>query len=86
MPPHHALPDAYVTAHVLIRLLKERNSADLVQISAEPALLRKIGFGKHKGTLFSEAPADYLQWIVDKADFDADVTWTAKFWLQRAQG
>lgn len=86
MPPHRALPDAYVTAHVLIRLLKERNSADLVQISAEPALLRKIGFGKHKGTLFSEAPADYLQWIVDKADFDADVTWTAKFWLQRVEG
>ena len=86
MPPHRALPDAYVTAHVLIRLLKERNSADLVQISAEPALLRKIGFGKHKGMLFSEAPADYLQWIVDKADFDADVTWTAKFWLQRVQG
>ena len=83
MPPHRALPDAYVTAHVLIHLLKERSISDLVGISTEPALLRKFGFGKHKGTLFSEAPADYLQWIVDKAQFDADVTASAKFWLAR---
>jgi exodeoxyribonuclease X len=45
--------------------------------------LRRIGFGKHKGLLFSEAPADYLRWIVDKAEFDADVTATARYWLDR---
>jgi len=33
--------------------------------------------------LFSEAPADYLRWIVDKAEFDADVTATARYWLDR---
>ena len=86
MPPHRALPDAYVTGHVLIRLLRERSIAELVQISSEPALLRKISFGKHKGKLFSEAPADYLQWIVDKAEFGSDVTATARFWLTRALG
>lgn len=81
MPPHRALPDAYVTAHVLIGLLQEKPIADMLRISAEPALLRRIGFGKHKGLLFSEAPADYLRWIVDKAEFDADVTFTARYWL-----
>jgi exodeoxyribonuclease X len=86
MPPHRALPDAYVTAHILVRLLKERSISELVRISTEPALLRKIRFGKHKGTLFSDAPTDYLQWIVDKAEFDADVTATARFWLTRVLG
>ena len=38
---------------------------------------------KHKGTLFSEAPVDYLRWIVDKAEFDAEVTATARYWLDR---
>jgi exodeoxyribonuclease X len=83
MPPHRALPDAYVTAHVLIQLLHAITIDDMLRISAEPALLRRIGFGKHKGLLFSEAPADYLRWIVDKAEFDADVTATARYWLDR---
>jgi exodeoxyribonuclease X len=83
MPPHRALPDAYVTAHVLIRLLHAITIDDMLRISAEPVLLRRIGFGKHKGLLFSEAPADYLRWIVNKAEFDADVTATARYWLDQ---
>ena len=81
MPPHRALPDAYVTAQILIRLLHAITIDEMLRISAEPALLRRIGFGKHKGMLFSEAPVDYLRWIVDKAEFDADVTATARYWL-----
>lgn len=60
MPLHRALPDAYVTAHIFIRLLQERTIEEMVGISSRPALLRRIGFGKHKGLLFSEAPSDYL--------------------------
>ncbi|AZL58333.1 hypothetical protein EI545_05450 [Tabrizicola piscis] len=83
MPPNRALPDAYVTAHVLIRLLQESTIDDMLRVSAAPALLRRIGFGKHKGILFSEAPEDYLRWIVEKAEFDTDVTSTARYWLDR---
>ena len=83
MPPHRALPDAYVTAHILIQLLHAITIDKMLRISAEPALLRRIGFGKHKGMLFSDAPVDYLRWIVDKAEFDVDVTFTARYWLDR---
>lgn len=86
MPPHRALPDAYVTAHILIHLLQAMTIDEMLRISAQPALLRRIGFGKHKGMLFSEAPADYLRWIVDKAEFDADVTATARYWLDGGNG
>lgn len=86
MPPHRALPDAYVTAHILLQLLHEITIDEMLRISVEPALLRRIGFGKHKGMLFSEAPVDYLRWIVDKAEFDPDVTATARYWGDRSNG
>ena len=86
MPPHRALPDAYVTAHILLQLLHAITIDEMLRISAEPALLRRIGFGKHKGMLFSEAPVDYLRWIVDKAEFDPDVTATARYWVDRSHG
>lgn len=82
MPPHRALPDAYVTAHILVRLLAESSATDLVAISGKPALLSKLTFGKHRGMKFSEAPVDYLQWIRDKSDLNEDVKFSAAHWLQ----
>ncbi len=83
MPSHRALPDAYVTAHLLRRLLDERTVDQLLTISRYPALLRKMNFGKHKGMSFADAPADYLEWIRDKSDMNEDTKFTAKYWLQK---
>lgn len=82
-PPHRALPDAYVTARILRRLLREKTADELVTISKYPALLRRMNFGKHKGMTFEEAPADYLEWIVDKSDMGEDVKFSAKYWLKK---
>ena len=87
MPPHRATPDAYVTAHLLRRLLAERTVDELLTISKYPALLRVMNFGKHKGTAFADAPTDYLEWIRDKSDMNEDTKFSAKYWLQkRARG
>lgn len=83
MPPHRALPDAYVTAHILLRLLAERSVEDMIDISAKPALLRRLTFGKHRGMPYAEAPIDYLRWISEKSDFNPDVLATARYWLDR---
>lgn len=83
-PPHRALPDAYVTAHILDRLLDEKSVDELVTISKYPALLRRINFGtKAKGQLYSEAPGDYLEWIAFKSDLNEDTKFTAKYWLKK---
>ncbi|MBL4898100.1 MAG: hypothetical protein JKX76_00495 [Colwellia sp.] len=84
-PPHRALPDSYVTAHILIELLKVKSAAELVEISKYPALLKILTFGKHRGTNYQDAPADYLDWILYKSDLDEDTKFTAKYWLQRLQ-
>jgi exodeoxyribonuclease X len=83
MPPHRALPDAYVTAHVLVRLLRECSVPDLISISGKPALLNTLNFGKHRGMKFSDAPAEYLEWIRDKSELNPDVKFSAAYWLQK---
>ena len=85
MPPHRALPDAYVTAFILRRLLAERTAKELLLISEYPALKRVMNFGKHKGMTFSDAPADYLEWIRDKSEMDEDTKFSAKYWLKKRE-
>lgn len=82
-PPHRALPDTYVTAHILCRLLEHKTADEMVTISKYPALLKIMNFGKHKGMTFQDAPDDYLVWIRDKSDLDEDTKFTAKYWLKK---
>lgn len=83
MPPHRALPDAYVTAFILSRLLIEKSVDELLTISKYPALLTVMRFGKHKGMKFADAPCDYLEWIRDKSDMNDDTKFTARYVLQK---
>lgn len=81
MSMHRALPDALVTAHLLLRELREvialaRNPDEatvekLVAWIAEPILLTTVRFGKHKGEKWADVPKSYLRWILEKMD-DAD--------------
>lgn len=75
-PSHRAGPDAYVTAHVLKAALRYASAKEMVTWTKMPAVQPRISFGKHKGP-WSEAPFDYLDWIVNKSDMDADTKWNA---------
>lgn len=79
---HRAGPDAYVTAFLLLELLKRASFDELVKWSAEPALLPSIPFGKHRGAKWSAVPVDYLSWILRQPDMDEDVKHTAQHWLR----
>ena len=79
MPPHRAPADAWVTAHILIRMLKENYSADrLLELTKSPILLRTVHFGAHRGKKWSEVPRDYLRWVLSRPDFNSDVVHTAR--------
>jgi exodeoxyribonuclease X len=78
MPPHRAGPDAYVTAHVLTRMLGGASVDQLINWTSEPKLLPRMPFGKHKNSLWSEIPTDYLAWMTRQSDMDTDVVWCAK--------
>jgi len=83
-PPHRAVPDAYVTAHLFARLLREKTVEEMVNISRYPALLRRITFGtKAKGQTYEEAPLDYLEWIRDQSSMDEDTKFSARYWIKK---
>ena len=84
---HRAVPDAIVTAHLLNELLKETDIGHLRDWSRKPAVLVKVGFGKHFGLKWADVPTDYLDWII-KQQMDEDVLYTANTILEvrRANG
>lgn len=82
---HRALPDAVVTAALLMELAAISPVDDLIAISSQPALLPKIPFGKHAGTRWSELPEDYLEWMSRKGDWDEDVAFCLKTEIERRQ-
>jgi exodeoxyribonuclease X len=85
LPLHRAAGDAYVCAHLLRRILKEGIKIEqLVRWSSGPALLSMCWLKKYKGSPWSQVPADYLDWIVNKSDIkDRDIRATANFYLKQ---
>ncbi|WP_185985275.1 exonuclease domain-containing protein [Aureimonas mangrovi] len=89
--PHRALYDAVCTA-VLLRTIASAlmpRCADLVdfferaeRVSAEPALLSRLRFGKHKGVAIAQVPDDYLEWLVAQPNMEADAVFTARHHLK----
>ncbi|WP_422366375.1 exonuclease domain-containing protein [Pelagibius sp.] len=77
MPPHRALPDAWVTAHILLEALRIATLQDMVRWTQEPSYLTKLTFGKHRGQKYSDVPRDYLQWL-SRQDMDPGVIAAAK--------
>jgi exodeoxyribonuclease X len=88
MPPHRALPDAIVTAHILRRLLALRPLSRLIEIERSHGFLPRMPIGKHFGMPFKDVPRSYLDWIVNKSGMDpkkdADLIGTATYWLGKS--
>lgn len=88
--PHRALFDAIMTADIMKWLLDmlardHPNIADplehLIWLTAQPILLKKVAFGKHRDSLWSDVPSDYLAWCL-RQDFDEDVKYTCRYWTE----
>lgn len=81
---HRALPDAYVTAHLLVAMLEQASVEQLIAWSAEPALLARIPFGDFRGSPWSACDVGFLHWVL-RRDFDEDLLFTARHELQRRE-
>lgn len=83
---HRALPDAVVTAALLMDLAAISPAEELIDISSRPALLPKIPFGKHGGARWSDLPDDYLDWMSRKGGWEEDVAFSLQREIERRQG
>lgn len=82
-PAHRAGPDAWVTAHILMDLLKEASVQQMLAWSNAPRDVAVVPFGRHRRKPWSEVPADYLKWMAAQTDMDADAVAAARCELDR---
>lgn len=82
VPAHRAGPDAYVTAHLLARMLGKMSVEEMVELSAQPAVLPYLTFGKHAMRPLEEVDSGYLEWMTRQADMDPDAVHTAHHHLK----
>lgn len=82
LPPHTAIGDAIVTAHIAQRILAELSLADWIELSTRPVLLPQVHFGEHANKMWADVPWSYLDWILHKSKgpWDEDIFFTAKHW------
>ena len=85
---HDALGDIMVLEALFSRLntkIQEQGfrapEQEMINISANPVLMPRMPFGKHKDMLFREVPADYLQWL-STTELDEDMAYTVKYHLE----
>lgn len=68
-PPHRAGPDSYVTACLLVELIRRVDSVSQMEAwTRAPLFYPTCPLKKHKGQPWADVPADYLQWIVRSAE------------------
>lgn len=84
---HDALGDIMVLEALFSRLntkIQEQGfrapEQEMINISANPVLIPRMPFGKHKDMLFREVPPDYLQWL-SGTELDEDMAYTVKYHL-----
>lgn len=82
MPPHRAGPDAWVTANLLLELLRLTTVELMITWSEQPRPMPTLPFGKHRGATWSQVPADYLRWMLGQ-DMDPEVLWHVRAELGR---
>ncbi|MBJ7485412.1 exonuclease domain-containing protein [Brevundimonas sp.] len=82
-PAHRAGPDAWVTAHTLIDLLKTASIEQMIEWSNAPRDVETVPFGKHRRKPWAQVPDDYLRWMAGQSDMDADVLTAARAEIER---
>lgn len=87
IPAHRAGPDAYVTAHTLVKFLSAIPPNVLSKWEGEPPQFPYCPIGKEKGKPWSEVDQGFLMWICYKAPtMDEDIKWNALQELNRRKG
>lgn len=85
---HRALYDCIVTASLFKRIRGDSGWSDteMLEITNQPSILHKIGFGKHFGITFKDIykqNPSYFDWYLSQEDRDINVEFTMKYWMEK---
>lgn len=82
---HRVMADVLSAMH-LAQHICERTGMSLAQLaeaSAEPMLIDRCAFGRHKGEPYSDIPSSYLRWMQGNMDLDFDLAHTVQHHLAK---
>lgn len=83
-PPHRAGPDAYVTANILIAMLRLVSAKQMIAWTKQPLRQPTCPIGKDwRGKPWAEVDAGFLQWVLRQNDMDPDTAHNAREELER---
>lgn len=82
-PPHRAGPDAYVTAHILQRLMDHASIEDMLAWTLEPRLLSTCPIGKFRGFKWPDVEVGFLRWMLQQPTMEEDLKWNAQREIDR---
>ena len=86
-PVHRAGPDAYVTAHIFVALLKAGvTGKEMVDWTREHPVLPKCPIGKFRGKPWSEVDVGFLNWMLKQTDMEDGLKFNAETELARRNG
>jgi exodeoxyribonuclease X len=83
---HDAGDDVLVLEAVFNKLRERMTLEEMIKITNEPFLLRKMQFGKYKGDKFSEIAKNdkgYLQWLRRQDNISGDLLWTLNYYINK---
>lgn len=81
---HNAADDIMVLEAIYHHYAKHYTVEEMLRITEEPFLLRKLTFGKYKGMPFREIPKDYLMWLRKQDNITGDLLYTINYYLGRS--
>lgn len=75
---HNALDDVHTCLQLLERIGQKLGMTleELYHLSKKPLLIKKMPFGKHKGTPLKELPRAYITWLKNLPDLDENIRWS----------
>ena len=81
---HDAKGDILVLEEIYKKLQDKFSIEEMVKITSEPFLLRKLTFGKHKGMNFDQIPREYLIWLRRQDNITGDLLYTLNHYLNKS--
>lgn len=80
---HNAADDVIILERLFdyIQENEDISIPEMIKVTNEPFLLRKLTFGKHKGVPIEKVPRDYLIWLRRQPDLDEDLIFTLNHYI-----
>ena len=81
---HNASDDILVLEAIFDKLNEKVSIEEMLKITQEPFLLRKLTFGKHKGIPFQAVPRDYMIWLRRQDKIEGDLLYTLNYYINQS--